>query len=206
MEFVYFSMFSNLDPQISVRIKELSIYKEIPAGTEILQFGQYVNVIPIVEKGLVKVFTHHEDKELLLYYIQPVESCVMSFSAALKGQKSKVNAITEVDSKLLILPVDQLKILLAEFPKLNDKFYEHYNQRYSELIDTIHQLIFTHLDKRILDFLKERASLTGQNPLKISHKEIANNLGSAREVVSRLMKKLESEGKLLQLKDGIEIL
>ena len=199
-------MFSNLDPQISVRIKELSIYKEIPAGTEILQLGQYVNVIPIVEKGLVKVFTHHEDKELLLYYIQPVESCVMSFSAALKGQKSKVNAITEVDSKLLILPVDQLKILLAEFPKLNDKFYEHYNQRYSELIDTIHQLIFTHLDKRILDFLKERASLTGQNPLKISHKEIANNLGSAREVVSRLMKKLESEGKLLQLKDGIEIL
>jgi CRP/FNR family transcriptional regulator len=199
-------MFSNLDPQISVRIKELSIYKEIPAGTEILQLGQYVNVIPIVEKGLVKVFTHHEDKELLLYYIQPVESCVMSFSAALKGQKSKVNAITEVDSKLLILPVDQLKVLLAEFPKLNDKFYEHYNQRYSELIDTIHQLIFTHLDQRILDFLKERASLTGQNPLKISHKEIANNLGSAREVVSRLMKKLESEGKLLQLKDGIEIL
>ncbi len=199
-------MFSNLDPQISLKIKELSIYKEIPAGTEILQFGQYVNVIPIVEKGLVKVFTHHEDKELLLYYIQPVESCVMSFSAALKGQKSKVNAITEVDSNLLILPVDQLKILLAEFPKLNDKFYEHYNQRYSELIDTIHHLIFTHLDQRILDFLKERSTLTGQNPLKISHKEIANNLGSAREVVSRLMKKLESEGKLLQLKDGIEIL
>jgi CRP/FNR family transcriptional regulator len=199
-------MFSNLDPHISLRIKELSIYKEIPAGTEILQLGQYVNLIPIVEKGLVKVFTHHEDKELLLYYIQPVESCVMSFSAALKGQKSKVNAITEVDSSLLILPVDQLKILLAEFPKLNDKFYEHYNQRYSELIDTIHQLIFTHLDQRILDFLKERSTLTGQNPLKISHKEIANNLGSAREVVSRLMKKLESEGKLLQLKDGIEIL
>ena len=199
-------MFSNLDPQISVRIKELSVYKEIPAGTEILQFGQYVNVIPIVEKGLVKVFTHHEDKELLLYYIQPVESCVMSFSAALKGQKSKVNAITEVDSNLLILPVDQLKILLAEFPKLNDKFYEHYNQRYSELIDTIHHLIFTHLDQGILDFLKERSTLTGQNPLKISHKEIANNLGSAREVVTRLMKKLESEGKLLQLKDGIEIL
>lgn len=199
-------MFSNLDPQISERIKELSIAKEIPAGTEILQLGQYVNVIPIVEKGLVKVFTHHEDKELLLYYIQPVESCVMSFSAALKGQKSKVNAITEVDSKLLILPVDQLKILLAEFPKLNDRFYEHYNQRYAELIDTIHQLIFTHLDQRIFDFLKERASLTEQNPLKISHKEIASNLGSAREVVSRLVKKLELEGKLRQLKDGIEIL
>jgi CRP/FNR family transcriptional regulator len=74
------------------------------------------------------------------------------------------------------------------------------------LIDTIHHLIFTHLDQGILDFLKERSTLTGQNPLKISHKEIANNLGSAREVVTRLMKKLESEGKLLQLKDGIEIL
>lgn len=199
-------MFSKLDPRILHRIKEYSIYKEIPAGVEILQLGQYVNVVPIVEEGLVKVFTHHEEKELLLYYIQPVESCVMSFSAALHGNKSKINAITELDSKLLILPVEQLKLLLEEFPKLRDSFYEHYNQRYSDLIDTIHQLIFTHLDQRILDFLKERSKLTHQNPVKISHKEIANNLGSAREVITRIIKKLESDKKLIQLKDGIEIL
>ena len=74
------------------------------------------------------------------------------------------------------------------------------------MIDTIHQLIFTHLDQRILDFLKERSKLTHQNPVKISHKEIANNLGSAREVITRIIKKLESDKKLIQLKDGIEIL
>ena len=73
------------------------------------------------------------------------------------------------------------------------------------MVDCIHHLLFDKLDKRLLDYLKEKISITGKNPVKISHKEIANDLGSSREVISRVIKKLESHKKVKQQYDSIEI-
>ena len=85
-------------------------------------------------------------------------------------------------------------------------FFQQYNLRYTELLTTIHHLLFDRMDKRILDFLANKSQLTGRNPIKISHRQIAAELGTAREVVSRLMKKLENEGKIKQEANMIEIL
>ena len=89
-----------------IRIGTIS---DIPKDTQILRAGQYVKVIPIVIEGLIKVFTRYEDKELLLYYIQSKESCIMSFSASLKNEPSKVFAIAEEDTRALLLPVDKVE-------------------------------------------------------------------------------------------------
>jgi CRP/FNR family transcriptional regulator, anaerobic regulatory protein len=146
-----------------------------------------------------------EDKELLLYYIQPSETCIMSFSACLKNEKSKIYAISEEDSRVVLIPADKIPRWIVEYPRINQLFYQQYDQRYSELIDTINHLLFDKLDKRILGFLIAKSKVTGKNPLKISHKDIANELGTAREVVSRLIKKLEKENKVKQHSDSIEI-
>jgi len=182
------------------------LLKEVPAGSEILHEGQYVNYVPILLSGLLKVYTRQEDRELLLYYIQPFESCVMSFIAGLNQDKSKIFAVAVEDSVLLLLPGENLRQWIHEYPRLNLLYYQQFDLRYSELISTINHLIYDKLDKRIYQFLKDRVGVTARNPVKISHRELAGELGTAREVVSRLVKKLEKEGKLKQHQDSIEIL
>ena len=179
---------------------------EIPAGTEILREGQFVKVIPIVVEGLLKVFSSFEDKDLLLYYIQPNESCIMSFSASLKNEPSKVYAVTEEDCKLLLMPADKVSNWIAQYPGINQLFYQQYNQRYVELLDTISHVLFNKMDVRLYDYLVDKTKITKQNPIKISHRVIATELSTAREVISRVMKKLETEGKVKQHSNKIEIL
>ncbi|MFK5877875.1 MAG: Crp/Fnr family transcriptional regulator [Flavobacteriaceae bacterium] len=197
---------SFLSPELREKVVASSQVMEIPKGTEILREGQYVKVIPIVLEGLVKVFSNFNEKDLLLYYIQPNESCVMSFAASLKNDPSKVYAITEEDSKILLMPVDKVIKWIDQFPSINQLFYQQYNLRYSELLETINHVLFNKMDKRLYDFLLEKKKVTQQNPIKISHRQIANELGTAREVISRVMKKLENEGKIKQYSQSIEIL
>jgi len=187
-------------------IMAVSAIKDVPQDTEILKEGQYVKVIPIVIEGLIKVFTRHEDKELLLYYIKPNESCIMSFAASLRNEPSKVFAVTEEPTTALLLPTNKVVAWTRQSPDFNTLFFQQYNTRYSELLNTIHHVLFDKMDKRLYDFLKERVRLTNNNPIKISHRQIANELGTAREVISRVMKKLENEGKLKQYSNSIELL
>lgn len=195
-----------LPAEVREEILEVSPLREIPAQTEILRRGQYVKVIPLVLEGLIKVFSQYEEKELLLYYIQPRESCVMSFASGLQESPSKVSARTEADSRALLLPADRLKEWIKKYPALNALFFQQYQQRYDDLLDTINQVLFEKMDKRLLDYLREKAHLRQENPLKISHRQIAEDLGSAREVISRVMKKLEHEGKVRQKGQSIQIL
>ncbi|MBI5858425.1 MAG: Crp/Fnr family transcriptional regulator [Sphingobacteriales bacterium] len=179
--------------------------KELPAGMEILREGQYVKMIPIVLAGLVKVFTRIEDKELLLYYIGSTQSCIMSFSAGLTNSPSRIFAITEEPSALLLLPSDKINRWIKQYPVLNDLFYHQYNLRYTEMLDTINSLLFGRMDHRLYNYLLEKSKLKGEKILDLRHKQIANELGTAREVVTRVLKKLEQEGKIRQTEAGIEI-
>lgn len=197
---------SKLDPDLINEIKESCSEIEIPKNTEVVRDGQYIKAVPIITKGLIKVFTRHEDKELLLYYIRSGETCIMSFDAALKNTPSKIFATTEENSSVLLMPVDKVFDWIKKYPDLNSLFFQQYNLRYNELIYTINELIFEKMDQRIFKYLKTKSEISGQNPLKISHRKIATDLGTAREVISRIMKKLEFEGKVIQLEAGIKIL
>jgi CRP/FNR family transcriptional regulator len=104
-----------------------------------------------------------------------------------------------------MIPADKVARWVIEFPTINKLFYQQYDLRYSELIETVNQLLNHKLDKRLLDYLTEKINVTRKNPIKISHKEIAAELGTAREVVSRLMKKLEKQNVLKQHHDSIEL-
>jgi CRP/FNR family transcriptional regulator len=194
-----------LGQELIDKIIEGSVINDFPEKTDLIREGQYIKVIPIVLKGLIEVFIRKDDKELLLYYIKPGESCIMTFLACFKNEKSKIFAITEEKTSAILIPADKLLQWLYEYPGLNKLFYQQFDLRYTELIDAIHHLIYDRLDKRLLDYLREKSSITGKNPIKISHKEIAHDLGTAREVVSRIIKKLESQKKLKHLHDNIEI-
>lgn len=195
---------SSLGPQLLDEIEKNAIVREFPKGTEILREEQYIKVLPIVMKGLIKVYSRFEDKELLLYYIEPSQSCVMTFYAALKNAPSKIYATTEEDSEVLLIPVQHLNRWLKDYPGFNEMFYDQYNMRYSDLLDTIGHLLVDRMDKRLYEHLKKKAELIS-GPVKMSHSQIANEIGTSREVVTRILKKLELEGKLTQDREGIKI-
>lgn len=199
-------IFPNLSQQLANEILAKSSIVDVPVNIEVMREGQYVKAVPIVTGGLVRVYTRNEDKELLLYYIQPGESCIMSFDACLKNVPSKVYASTEKDSSVLLMPTDCVFRWMKEYPEFNSLFFLQYNLRYTELLNMINQLLFEKMDVRILDYLKAKMKINGKNPIKISHRQIANDLGTAREVVSRVVKKLEHEGKVKQLATEIKII
>ncbi len=203
----------SLKGQLSFFSKELieelethGTYMDLHEGTEVLREGQYIKMLPIVLSGAIKVFTRSEDKELLLYNIEPGESCVMSFMAGLKNSASRVFAVTEENSTVLLLPANKLQYWVNQYPCFNQLFYALYDQRYSSLLDTINHLLYNKLDTRIYSYLLEKGKQKQTRFVEIRHRQIASELGTAREVVSRLIKKLEQEGKIRQLSHGIEIL
>jgi len=197
---------SYLGLDLAKEIIDVSLVVEVEKNSEIVKEGQYIKYIPIVVRGVVKVSTRKEDKELLLYYIRPFESCVMSFSASLKNEVSKIFASTEENSTIILIPTDYVLKWINVYPKLNGLFYQQYNLRYLDLLETINELLYDKLDKRLFEYLKEKVLVTGKNPYNISHREIAYELGTAREVITRILKKLEKENKIMQIKDGIKIL
>lgn len=197
---------SFLRPELLEKVIELSSVKDFPKGTEILREEQYVKSLPIVIDGLVKVYSRFDEKELLLYYIEPAQSCVMTFYAALKNTPSKVFAITEEQSKILLIPIQYLPNLLRNYPDFTELFFNQFNLRYTELLETIGQLLLDKMDKRLYDHLKKKSLLINNRAIKMSHSQIANELGTAREVVTRVLKKLEIEGKIIQDGNGIIIL
>lgn len=151
------------------------------------------------------MFTGFKEKELLLYYIRPDESCMMSFTASMKNERSKVFAITEVDTQAILLPITKIEHWFNHYPKFNSLFFNLYNERYMDMLDTINHLLFNKLDQRVLTHLQDKEEISGDQLIKTTHKQIANELGTAREVISRVIKKLEKEEKLIQFSEGIKL-
>ena len=122
----------------------------------------------------------------------------MSFTAGLKNSTSKIFAVTEEDSKILLIPFHKIPQILKEYPEFNNLFYAEYDLRYSDLLGTLEDVLVNKLDKRLIDYLTNKAKFTNTKQLKLTHLEIAKELGTSREVVSRVIKKLENEGFLSQ--------
>lgn len=199
----YFPFFN--DELLAILQRECEIIM-VPAQEQILRKGQQVKVIPVVLKGLLRVYITNEDKELLLYYIKASESCVMSFAAGIKNSTSDVFAQTLEDTEILLLPAGALKNWLKSYPELNVLFNSQYEIRYADLLHTLENMVFHKMDERVILLLKDKAQLLNSKDIKISHQSLADDLATSREVISRVLKKLEHEGKLILSHQSIKIL
>ncbi len=199
------SLLDSFSPEVRDEIVANSAVMDFPAGTELLKSGQYVKVVPLVITGIVKVYVQYGDKDFLLYYIEPNQSCVMSFMAGLQNEPSSIQAVCQEDTKALLLPTGMVSNWIKKYPDLNDIFIKQYNVRYLDLLNTISLILFEKMDTRLMEYLQEKSRVQQSDTLKISHRQIAVDLGTAREVVSRVMKKLENEGKVVQEGQAIKM-
>ncbi|MBW8359414.1 MAG: Crp/Fnr family transcriptional regulator [Weeksellaceae bacterium] len=198
--------FNNLGADFLKDFRNHTFLRTYEAKAEILAEGQLVKFVPIVVRGLVKVYSANQDRELLHYFIKPEQSCILTFSAIFKDGRSIIFSCTEEETEMLMLPVDQVSRWIVKYPAINHFFYRAYDLRYSEMMESVNKVIFYRLDQRVMDYLENKIKLTGKNPVKMSHKEIAASLGTAREVVSRILKKFEHEGNIRQNSSGIEVI
>ena len=199
-------LLSQVNTELLQFIVNESVEMDIPAETTLLKTGNYVRSIPLVVKGLVKVSRIEDDRELLLYYIHPGEMCIMSFSACCSNSTSLIEATAPEETSLLLIPSDKLRQWITTYPAFNFYVYEMFNKRYLDLMDTINQLIFNRLDERIYIYLKEKSRLSGTKQIPVTHQQIATDMGTAREVISRLLKKLERENKILTGRNQVTVL
>ena len=181
-------------PELVEKLFKYSIQKKYPAGSMILNENSHIRSIPIVIKGSIKVIRTEEDgREILLYYIKAGESCIMSFMGTLHNETSKVKAEVEEDAEILFLPVDKVSLFIKEYPQWLDYIFRLYHMRFEELLDIVNAIAFKKVDERLLLLLKKKEELMKSKTLNITHEQLANELGTARVVVSRLLKQLEED-------------
>lgn len=167
-------------------------YKE---GDVILDENQHIRSIPIVTSGSARVLrTDPDGREILLYYIRSGESCIMSILGGLHHATSKVKAIADEATEVLFVPMDTVLTLMKEYPEWLEYIFRLYHKRFEELLDVINAIAFKKMDERILEFIQRKVELTKNATLNMTHEQIANELGTARVVVSRLLKRMEEEG------------
>jgi len=186
-------------PQMIARIVELSVPKSFHQGDVIVQENAHIRSIPIVISGSIRVMrSEGDEKEILLYYIKAGESCIMSFLGGMHNDTSKVKAIAEESTDILFVPANKVKELIREFPEWLDYIFRLYHQRFEELLEVVNAVAFKKMDERLLLFIEKKAEVAQSKILSITHEQLAAELGTARVVVSRLLKQMEESG-LIQL-------
>jgi CRP/FNR family transcriptional regulator len=175
-------------------------------GDTIVKEGQYVKFLPIVLAGSIRVFQRNEDREVLLYYVRPEQTCTMSMAAAYFENRSTSFGVTVEPTEVLVFPAHLIMEWQLKFPSWNQYVMRMFRTRYDELVKSLETVVFEHIDVRVMEYLRNKASQENQKVINISHHSLANELGTTRVVVSRILKQLE-QGKRIKLsRSAIEIL
>ncbi len=184
-------------PELIEKLHQYGITKTYKEGDVILDENSSIRAIPIVMKGMLKVIrTEQDGREILLYYIKAGESCIMSFLGGMHNEKSIVKAEVEEDTEILFLPIDKVSLFIKEYPEWLDYIFRLYHKRFEELLDIINAIAFKKVDERLLNLIQMKSENFKSKIITVTHEQLANELGTARVVVSRLLKQLEDSGKL----------
>ncbi|MES2373851.1 MAG: Crp/Fnr family transcriptional regulator [Bacteroidota bacterium] len=195
------------EPALLAEMEQFGEIKTFKEGDIIMDYGKYIRMMPLVLKGTIKVFRKDEDgKEILLYYLSNNESCSMAYSCCVEAKKSEVKAIAEDDVELLAIPHAKLDEWLCKYTSWKNYIMRSFNDRFLELLKSIESIAFHKLDERLIAYLKEKSRLSGSSVIKASHYVIADELATSRVVVSRLLKQLENDGKILLYRNEIKLM
>lgn len=194
-------------PQLIEKLTSIGFPRTFNEGEIILNENAFIKAIPLVMRGTIRVMRSDPDgREILLYYIRSGESCIMSFLGGLHHDTSKIKAIAEETTEILFIPVEKVSELLREYPEWMDYIFRLYHKRFEELLDVVNAIAFRKMDERLLDFIRRKAALGNSTTLHLTHEQIASELGTARVVVSRLLKQMEDNGLVRLERNKISLL
>lgn len=203
----YRHLFPDLETDLLREMQEKGRILRVDAGTTLLQTGQNIRSTMIVLEGLVKLFREDDEGgEFFMYHLQPGDGCALSLICDRGFRTSAVTARAVTDATLLVVPLEYTENWMRQYRTWYHFVVGTYRRRYEELLETIDHIAFRNMDERLEFYLRRHQDTLKTKVLHITNTEIAQELNSSREVISRLMKKLAEEGKVRLLKNGIEIL
>tara|TARA_R100000306_G_scaffold15039_2_gene18990 strand:- start:7124 stop:7756 length:633 start_codon:yes stop_codon:yes gene_type:complete len=197
---------SIFEKELLDEIEQTAVLKKIPQDTTLIEIGDYVKSMPLILSGAIKVLRVDDNgDELLLYFLEPGDTCAMTMSCCLGHTKSEIKAVAELDTELLMIPVQKMEEWTATYKSWRNFVFQSYHNRLQELLNTVDTIAFLNMDERLLKYLNEKVKVSGDTTLQTTHQEIAYDLNTSRVVISRLLKKLETMKKIELKRNSITI-
>lgn len=181
--------------------------KTVAKGEMIMDVGSYINEIPLILKGKLKVIRPHDDgHELFLYYLEPGDACAISLACSSGIQRiSRIRVETVEECEFFSFPVQKMDEWMLNHRSWYYYVLNTYRYRFEEVLKSLDSVAFYTLEHRVDYYLKQRSEAMNSLNINITHQEIALELNSSREVISRVLKKMEQEGKIQMGRNHITI-
>jgi CRP/FNR family transcriptional regulator len=195
------------DEFIINNISEHGILKTFQTNDIIMDLGQELTQVPLLIEGNIKVLREdHDGNELLLYILESGDTCSMSLTCCMTKSKSKIRAVADKDSILIMIPIEKMTEWFHTNESWRNFVLQSYQVRFNEMLETIDTLAFMKMDERLFKYLIDYVKLNASTSITKTHQEIAEDLNTSRVVVSRLLKQLENGNKIKMSRNKIEVL
>lgn len=182
------------------------VLKTYQPGDSLLRPGQYIQSTMLVARGRVKLYRTGEDgNEFFIYYLEPGNACALSMICASRDKQSEMLASAMEETDVILIPITLMDELMRNHRAWYQFVMETYRNRFEELLLVVDSIAFKNMDERLEFYLKKQAQLLKTHELHLTHQQIADDLNSSREVISRLLKKMEKEKRVLLNRNSIEL-
>jgi len=182
-------------------------FQEIRKDSTLLNAGDTIKFIPLLISGAIRVTREDPNgHSVLLYYVSPGESCAMTVSCSMHQANSSVKAVAETDCEFLSIPIEYMESWMEEHKAWRHFVLNTYSNRFDQLLNAVDDIVFMKLEDRLKAYLIDKSDVQNNNTLIINHQDIASDLASSREVISRLLKSLEKQGVIKLGRNRIEVL
>lgn len=198
--------FPQFEPGLVELIEKEAVQRSFNAGDIIMRTGQYIKSTVLVLEGRIKIYRENQDGgEFLMYYLQPGQACAVSMICAIQSGTSEIMAMAEEDSEVLMIPVHLMDDMMNQYKSWYQFVIQTYRGRFDELLSVVDNIAFRNMDERLEFYIKRYVEKAGKKQMEISHQQIADDLNSSREVISRLLKKMEQRGLVKLHRNMIEL-
>ncbi|OQP50612.1 Crp/Fnr family transcriptional regulator [Niastella yeongjuensis] len=199
--------FPAFEKELQLEIQEQGEIRFFKTDEQLMRTGQYFRSTMLILNGLVKIYREDDDgNEFFMYYLQPGQACALSMVCAAEHKKSAIMAKAAKDTEIIAIPLEYMEEWMGKYKSWSQFVITTYRSRFEELLSTIDHIAFRGMDERLEFYLKKHQETLGTNLIPLNHQEIANELNSSREVISRLLKKMEQFGKVKLNRNAIEII
>jgi len=194
------------EEELIKEINETGVLKSAKAGEIIMDINDYITAMPLLLEGAIKILREDDDgNELLLYFLERGDTCALTLSCCLGETRSEVRAVAEKDTSFVMVPVSKIEEWTARYKSWRNFIFESYQSRLTEMLETIDTIAFMNMDQRLLRYLQDKAKINQSEDLQVTHQQIAYDLHTSRVVISRLLKRLEMEGRILLQRNSIVV-
>ena len=201
------NQFHDFEPHLVEEIEKVGVLKKLAPGEELMRPGMFVRSIPIILSGSLKIMRQDEKgNETFLYFLTKGDTCAMSLTCCSANKPSNVRAVAEEATEMMLVPVEKLDVWMSLYPSWKTFVFQAYQQRFEDMLEAVDSLAFRKMDERLWRLLKKKAALQEKRYVYATHQEIALELNTSREVVTRLLKKLEGMDKIKTHRNRIELM